>query len=248
MSVQIAIHFNDKELNKRTRALTWNASAALGKLRYIRYRKINVSLIDYEYELTFRGKDTPICNIGKGIDCQPLYALSQLELFDVVAAYTIELLSVIWKEHNWPVEDLQPAFDKLKQAGYVHTWVGRGKTHYPPTKAVATMEMIVSPDRVNLFLKVRRGRKLLHDLLVLEGKLEIFYLQWRYFARKAWRDEHTFVIGDDLGEIAFVCDLVQQTVQMEYTPKENTLEMVEGYAKALQRSTSDEESDFLFSQ
>ena len=164
-----------------------------------------------------------------------------------VTVKTIEVLKVLFLLRGWTDEGLDEILEEVRRNNF-KTVLTYKKKRWTKNRAFAGEILIeYHEDHADFIFKAHDKKKnSVCELSIIKARSNPFLFK-RFLTNSYWEGEK-YIIEDELEEIRFVIDVATNSMEIEYTPKENTEEQLAGYLEALHYQTDDKRSDYLFNQ
>ncbi len=228
-------------LTRKCQHIQFNLFEKIEKLKYIKLQRINVIYnlsTDEDNNFEILGAHDKICNLRCSIS-DPC-----LEFTRKVTLKTYEGLRQLFILKKWNVEDLEKAIsesitDKFNvPIPYIKKKWSQDKAFYGEVKINYQPEFAEF-----IFVAYDKSKKPICEISILKVRLNP--MLFRRFLNEAKWDGHNYVISDQEEEIGFFIDPVSCTIEIQYSPKFNSIEELKGYMRALHYQTVDNESNKL---
>ncbi len=209
MLKEFNLSFKDEELDSKVlKHIQYNLLKKLSKLKYITYRRIDITLSVNQALRHLRidwddGKTSTI-------SCTIEHQFNDLTSMDGIAEIyqnVSHCLIVSWNKNNWNAKDIQNIINEIISEKYFVS-VTIGKNHSSlDRKYKVELVCEIHPLYAEYYLDVsEKGNSFKHRIHFLKGTpiIDLFFV---FFTKHYWHDNANFIIHDFNKEIFFVFDI-----------------------------------------
>ncbi len=246
MIKEFYLSFKSSEIDsQKIKHIQYNFIRRLNKLRYVTYRRIDMSLtisntiegknIEVEWD---DGKTANIvCSLSKNI----LNNLTSKENIIEIYKAVLNCFTVLWVKNHWEVCDLNLIYDEIGKENFLVSVI-YGKAFFSPDrKYKAEFVCEVFPDYADYHLQIIEKKNHLKQKIKFLKGLTVIELFFGFFNNPYWRDNEHFFITDINKEIFFIINVNNGSCAIEYKPVYNSLEQCKNYVQAYQAYVTQEE-------
>jgi len=237
--------FSNWEYKNKSIYLEFNILMAIQKIQNLRCTRINIEFKEIDNKiLELEYYNSPVSKSICYVDVSCSISINDENFIEKYTNIVFEALKVVFLHKSWNLSELQKAKEYLIENNYIipviyaKKWIKNRKISGEIQKYYyenyAAFIFIAKNRKKEIICKKTLYKTILNPLL-----FDRFYTYFR-------SEDNKFIIEDELKEIKQIIDPVNCSYEVEFYPKENTVEELKGFMKAMLYNTPENERRKLF--
>jgi len=237
--------FNDEKFRKKTLFIDQNILNTIKEIKGIRCTRVNFEFIEIDNKtLKLEYFNSPVSKSICYVDISCNISINDENFVEKYTNIIFEALKVVFEHKGWDLFELRKAKEYLIKNNYIIPVIYAKK--WTKNREISGEIQRYYYENYTEFIFIARNRKkevickkTLYKTILNPLLFDRFYTYFR-------SDDNKFIIEDELKEIKQIIDPITCSYKVKFYPKDNTIEELKGFMKAMLYDTPENERRKLF--